>query len=134
MFIYKSKIKFSECDPAGVVFFANVFKMAHDAYEEFIVEADLGWNLFSDEEVIFPVVSAEAKYFQPLKLHDEVRIQLEVGEIRDSSYSIIYRVIKSENTETVLLKTVHVCIEKENNRKTQLPEDVKFYLSEHIRE
>ena len=39
MYQTKIKITFADLDPAGILFYANIFKHAHSAYEEMIEKA-----------------------------------------------------------------------------------------------
>ncbi len=36
MFTYKTKISLHDTDAAGIIFFANQFKIVHDAYEDLL--------------------------------------------------------------------------------------------------
>ena len=47
IFYYQTKIKLHETDAAGVIFFNNLFKIAHDAYEALLEKIN-----FSIKEIL----------------------------------------------------------------------------------
>ena len=68
MYHYQTTIRLHQTDAAGVVFFSNLFVIAHDAYESFL-ESHLPLNaILSDGVYIIPIVHAEADYLLPLAL------------------------------------------------------------------
>ncbi|HWU44058.1 MAG TPA: hypothetical protein VN132_11490, partial [Bdellovibrio sp.] len=44
VFKTKKTLTFREADPAKIMFFGNIFGFAHDAFEQFIVEAGYTWK------------------------------------------------------------------------------------------
>lgn len=133
MFSYKTKIFFPQCDPAGVIFFGEVFKTAHECYERFMAENNYEYFLFSSVELAFPIVHTEANYFSPLKLHDNVTLQLAVEKIGNSSFTIIYKFVNGDKLKAEV-RTVHVCISRETGDKENLPDKLKNILSGHLAE
>ena len=51
MFTYQTKIKLHDTDAAGVIFFANQFKIIHDAYESLLEGIEFGFaNLIRNKD------------------------------------------------------------------------------------
>jgi 1,4-dihydroxy-2-naphthoyl-CoA hydrolase len=134
MFTYKYKIKFSDCDPGGVIYFANIFNIAHQAYEEFLLHAGGNNNYFSSRKYAIPIVKAEAFFLQPLRLHEEIRILLTVESIGNSSYTIKYKFVDGNDLTKTEVITAHVVITKEDGNKTGIPEDLRNYLITNLDE
>ncbi len=131
MYTYSTKIFFAQCDPAGVIFFGEVFKIAHECYERFIDENKYEAFLFESLDHAFPIVQSDAKYYSPLRLHENVSIQLYVEQIGDSSYTLLYKFISGDKLKAEV-RTVHVCISRENGKKQTIPSRLKEILSNNL--
>lgn len=131
MYTYKTKIYFPQCDPAGVIFFGEVFKSAHECYERFIADNHYETMLFSSIELAFPIVHTESNYYSPLRLHNNVSIDLQVEKIGNTSYTIVYKFISGDKLKAVV-KTAHVCISRESGEKENLPDRLVNILSQHL--
>ena len=131
MYSYKSKIYFPQCDPAGVIFFGEVFKSAHECYERFMAENNYETMLFNSNEYAFPIVHSEANYYSPLRLHNNVSIDLHVEKIGNTSYTIVYKFLSGDKLKAVV-KTAHVCISRQSGDKESLPDRLVDILSQHL--
>jgi 1,4-dihydroxy-2-naphthoyl-CoA hydrolase len=124
-------VRLHDSDAAGVVFFANVFRIAHDVYEQFLKQ--LGYSLperFAAGDFIIPIAHAEADYLHPLRVGDTVEITTTVTEIGDSSFAMKFRIVDSDGRLLVTVKTVHVAVDGRTFRTMELPGDFKRRLSE----
>ena len=128
MYIYQTRIRLHHTDAAGVVFFSNLFVIAHDAYESFL-ESHLTLNtLLSDGAYIIPIVHAEADYLLPLTLSETLRVELSLEQMGTSSFNLGY-VIKNSKMETaVRLKTIHAVQLKDNGKTIPIPEPLRHVL------
>ena len=60
-------IHFDECDPAGIVFFAHHFRLAHQVIEAFVQNQGVSWNeWFASPDYGVPLVHVEADYKAPM--------------------------------------------------------------------
>lgn len=132
--MYKKNIKidFFDCDPGGIIFYANAFKIAHRCYEEFLASLDLERDYFADEEHLLPIVHSESDYYKPIKSHDEITVELIVSKIGDSSFELTYMFKDKSGDEKVKVKTVHVAVSRKDFSKTGLPEDLRSKLNRHL--
>lgn len=133
IFEYALRIDFSDCDPAGIIFFANLQRKAHTAYELFMKDISPERDFFADREFVLPIINAESKFYLPLKAGDEISVLLSVSILKDSSFELHYK-FKKGGKLTAEVKTVHVCVDKKSFVKTGLPENLrdalKLFLSE----
>ncbi len=88
------RIEFAETDMAGIVHFANFFRMMESTEHEFF--RSLGFSIHSEEDgttIGWPRVSVSCDYSRPLRFEDEVEIHLLVAEVRSRSirYEFIFR-------------------------------------------
>ncbi len=128
MFEYNSRINFYNCDPAGIIFFGEVFKFAHSAYELFLNHLLPETNYFNHPDIILPIIKANAEYLNPLKQGDEIKITVSVTRLLEKSFELTYNIYNKENNLCVIVETVHVCLSKHTFKKITLDENLKQKL------
>ena len=120
MFHTKIRVNFYDCDPAGIIFYANIFKMAHTAYEQLFEKISPDRNIFFDEEIVLPITHSEANYFMPLKTGQITDVSVTVPVIKESSFELNY-LFEVNGDKHAEVKTVHVCVNKTSFMKNALP-------------
>ncbi len=96
-FSYSRTIRFADTDGAGVVYFAQIFSICHEAYEASL--ASQGINLrdfFGGSAIAVPIVHAEASFRQPMFCGDRIIVTLQTQQLSPDSYEIKYEVYKPE--------------------------------------
>lgn len=124
MFDKEIKINFYDCDPAGILFYGNLFKYAHKVYEEFVQSFNMEYSYFENDKFIVPIIHTEGNYSIPMKPGDIVKVSLHVSQIRSSSFELTYKFINAESNICSDVKTVHVFVEKDTFEKTSIPKDI----------
>lgn len=125
-FTYNRVIHFQDTDAAGVVYFANVLAMCHEAYEASLVAANINLKLFfSNHAVAVPIVHASVDFLRPLYCGDEVTISVQPRLLGDSEFEVSYEVLG----ERLMAKAVtrHVCIGSDRKRLA-LGEEMRGWL------
>ncbi|MHC5082786.1 MAG: acyl-CoA thioesterase [Planctomycetota bacterium] len=117
---YTTKIRMPHVDSAGVVFYANLFVLAHECYEswleQFVCLSDL-----LEQGTHLPIVHAEADYQKPIRLWDEVTIEMKAEQIKQHSYTLEYQFKDAEGNQTASAKTVHVAIDSQTRKAIDIP-------------
>ena len=129
MFETQADVKLFDTDAAGILFFANHFRMAHAAYEAFM--KSIGWGLnrvINESECLLPLVHAEADYRGKLSLGDEFTISLK-AEVGETSFVLSYAFTDRAGDVVAELQTVHVSVDKKTGTKMPLPEGLRAGLS-----
>lgn len=127
----KYKVGFSDCDPAGIIFYSRVFEFCHKVYEELISSFNLEENYWSNQKYLVPIIKTSSKYLKPLKYNDEISIRLVVRELKKSSFELHYSIYKN-NDLSVVVSTIHVFINPKTWEKTEIPLDIKDKLFMHL--
>ena len=128
MYTYQTTIRLHHTDAAGVVFFSNLFVIAHDAYESFL-ESHLPLNtLLTDGAYIIPIVHAEADYLLPLSLSETISVELSLEQTGTSSFNLGYVIKNSKMETTVRLKTIHAVQLKDDGKTIPIPESLRQAL------
>jgi acyl-CoA thioesterase FadM len=122
MFRYTFRVAFHEVDRAGVLFFAHVFRHAHDAYESWLAGAGIRLgDLAEGRPCRLPLVHAEADYLRPLHYADEVRITLAVEAIGETSFSLVCEFRGRAGVPCARVRTVHAAVDPVTERPVALP-------------
>jgi 1,4-dihydroxy-2-naphthoyl-CoA hydrolase len=125
MFTVKRKINFYDCDAAGVLFFARIYELCHSAYEELIAGFNLEEDYWDNDDYIVPIIKSEASYHKPIKYGETITIEIKVVQLKSSSFELNYECINEKGEITDKVRTVHVCVDKKDWKKRELP--VKVY-------
>ncbi len=131
MFTYTTKIRLHDTDAAGIIFFANQFKIIHDAYEDLLEE--FGWSfqkMLKKTDFFLPIVHAESDYKTPVLVGDKIVVAIKVGHIGKTSFSFEYT-LKREKTLVGTAKTVHVTINQKTRKKIPMPSALRKALEQY---
>lgn len=124
MFKTITRIKFSDCDPAGILFFGRVYELCHAAYEEMIISFHLEEDYWSNDNFIVPIIKSEAHYHQPMKYGEEISIEISVKTLKSSSFELEYILKNRDEVECVLVNTVHVFVDKRTWKKMAMKKEI----------
>ena len=92
-FTTERKIRFSHCDPAGIVYFVNFFDMVSGIVEDWFGEA-IGFTfneMHIQRRVGFPIVNTGCEFFRPCHLGDLLVLELTVLKLGRSSIEFSIR-------------------------------------------
>jgi 1,4-dihydroxy-2-naphthoyl-CoA hydrolase len=124
-------VKLHDTDAAGILFFANQFKMVHDIYERFLKQIGFGLaERFASRDFFLPIINAEADFSQPLTVGDTIEITLSVAEIGRTSFILKYNLTNLDGISVGSARTVHVTTDPETQKKIDLPESFRLKLEE----
>ena len=138
-FIYTRIVRFRDTDAAGVVYFANVLSMCHEAYEESLMASGINLKtFFSDSAIAIPIVHADVDFFRPMHCGEKKAIHLTPQQLSHEEFAIEYEIFPAEVTEPLevgarnpavaRVLTRHVCIDSTSRTRKQMPADVSRWL------
>jgi YbgC/YbaW family acyl-CoA thioester hydrolase len=118
-------VRFGETDPAGLVYYPNIFHYLHIALEEFFA-ACCGityQRLLTDERIGFPTVNTQTEFFVPLVYGDEALIDVFVSSIGRTSATFEYSVKRASDRLLCARATqIHVAMDLDARRAVPIPE------------
>lgn len=128
MFVVSEEICFHQCDPAGYLFFAQSFVLAHQAIEKFLSNSQIGragW--FQHKTIAFPLRHAECDYQSPLKAGDLCELTVRVGKV--STSSVVFEVAAvNDGRRCFAVTSVHTAMSRADHTKVALPREVLSVL------
>ena len=134
MYLHKLTAQVHDTDAAGVIYFANFYRMAHSTYEAFMESIGYSIRYFLDSAEVVPlIVHSEADYKKPVKTGDKLTVELRIEKVGSSSYVLKYNIFNDKDEIAAALKTVHVSVDKEKRTKVPLPEKFKETLLEFLK-
>ncbi|WJW75969.1 acyl-CoA thioesterase [Thiohalobacter sp. IOR34] len=129
-FSHAITVPLQDVDAAGVVFFAHLFRYAHEAYEAFMAERGQALPaLLAAGRLALPVVHAEADYRAPLHHGEQLTMALRVAAIGEHSFTLDYRLLDAANGERARLQTVHAVLDASSRQPCPLPSGLRAALS-----
>jgi 1,4-dihydroxy-2-naphthoyl-CoA hydrolase len=125
---YETRIHLAETDAAGVLYFANILRLAHEAYEDWFHGAGLSLStVVRNRPYGLPIVHCEADFKMPLRLGDSLAVVVDVLELGARSYTLTYR-FEGPHGLAGTAKTTHVAVSPEAGTSMPIPEEVRQIL------
>ncbi|HSG76217.1 MAG TPA: thioesterase family protein [Burkholderiales bacterium] len=125
-FTTERKIRFSHCDPAGIVYFVNFFDMVNGVVEDWFGEA-IGFTfneMHIQRRVGFPIVNTGCEFFRPCHLGDLLVLELSIAKLGRSSieFAVLGRVAGDEKFRA---RHKVVLMSLESQRALPIPTDLR---------
>ncbi|HET9855336.1 MAG TPA: acyl-CoA thioesterase [Methylomirabilota bacterium] len=88
------KVRWSEADPAGIVFYPRFFEWFDLGTAGLFEALGLPWReLFPAERIVgVPIVETGARFASPVRFGDLVRIRTTVSEVREKTFRVEHEV------------------------------------------
>ncbi len=130
--IFKRKVRFGDCDSAGVIHFHNLFRYAHEAWEESLDIYGIPFNeIFPSagfsQNIVMPIVNSEGKFFLPIKLGDFLEIKLIPKKINNHIFKVKTDFI-IKNIKVAETINLHCVIEYNTKKKVDIPKKLELWI------
>ena len=134
-FLTERKIRFSHCDPAGIVYFVNFFDMVNAIVEDWFAEA-VGFDfeeLHIQRRVGFPIVNTGCEFFRPCHLGDRLQLELAIARLGNSSieFAVTGRVGGEEKFRA---RHKVALMSLDSQRAMPIPEDMREKMRPYVKE
>jgi 1,4-dihydroxy-2-naphthoyl-CoA hydrolase len=134
-YTYCRTIRFADTDAAGVVYFANVLSICHEAYEASLAAAGIELNrFFRSELAAVPIVHAEIDYFQPMRCGEQYEVEVSPTLLKPDKFEVQYRIraldqiAQADDRVIGRATTIHLCIEPQSRQRLPLPLELQQWL------
>lgn len=123
------RVRFRDCDPAGILFNSQTQAIAHDVYENWILDKVSNYgDWFDNPQFAIPLRAAKVDYLRPLKAGDEFEAQLVVETLGSTSFQLNCRFLKGQHLCSEI-QTTHVFLDKESGAAMPIPEELRVKLA-----
>lgn len=129
-FTYNRTIRFQDTDAAGVVYFANILAICHEAYEDSLAASGIELkSFFTNLSIAIPIIHTSANFFRPMFCGDEIIVELVPQQLSSNKFTINYQIFNPTTDELVAKATTnHVCIDATNRTKKDLSDELIKWL------
>ena len=130
--LLEKKVKFGDCDSAGVIHFHNLLRWAHESWEESmeiygINLKEIFPSIKNDTKKIFPIINCEANFLYPIQLGDKLKINILPKKINNHLFEVNISFYK----DTIIVaktKVIHCVLDVIDRKKVYLPESLELWI------
>lgn len=120
--------QFHDADPAGIMFFGNVYAKAHGTYEMFIEHLGFSWKeWFANETWAVPIRHSSCEHLAPIFPGQTYEVECHLEKIGSSSFTMKYA-FKSSKAIHAEVTIVHAFIDLKKKAKCEMPSVVRERL------
>jgi 4-hydroxybenzoyl-CoA thioesterase len=109
VFTVERRVRFADCDAAGIVFFPRYFEMLNGVVEDWFagpLQASFR-ELHVNRQVSVPTAAVEARFIAPSRLEDDLTFALTVTKLGDASCGLRHRIsagaqLRFEASQTIV--------------------------------
>ena len=133
VFTTERRIRFSHCDPAGIVYFVNFFDMISGCVEDWFRDAvGLPFNeMHLVRRLGFPIVNTGCEFFRPCHLGDQLVLELAIGKLGSSSIEFRIRG-RVDDEEKFLARHKVALISLDTLRALPIPDDLRAPMLAYV--
>jgi len=128
------RIRFSDCDPAGIVFYPQYFVMFNGLLEDW-VDGPLGVgfaDLVSRRRIGLPTVRLEADFRAVSRFGDDVLLSLAVERLGGRSLTLDVRCTAAAGGELrMAMRQVIVTTSLDTHQAVDIPPDLRAAIQQH---
>lgn len=129
-FVVKKHIYLRDTDATGVLYFNQLLRLALEAFEDFLISKQLPLrDIFDRKDFLLPIVHTEADFSAPLRVSDQISIEVAVEKIGESSLSMRYTFYDTKSRSAVgSALIVHVAVDRNSFQKIPFPQEFRAIL------
>ena len=128
-YTHECTIRFDQADPAGIMFFGQVFFLAHEAFEKFVISTGFSWEeWFANSKWGTPIRHSEANFQRPMRPGKSYQINVTVARLGESSMTIRYVFMRDAHVHCEV-QIVHTFIDIKEITKMPIPTEVRTRLA-----
>lgn len=124
-------IRFSDCDPAGIVFYPQYFVMFNGLVEDwFNDQLGIGYEaLVGQRRTGLPTVHLEADFRSVSRFGDRVRLALGLDRLGRRSLTLALRCLGGDGATRMQMRQVLVTTSLNTHRAIDIPDDLRTALN-----
>ena len=131
----KHKIHFSECDPAGIVFYPQYFVLFNDLIESWFDEMlpEEGYHgVIGGRRVGMPTVRLEVDFKAVSKMGDEVWLAIDVERLGEKSLTLAWACTGADGLLRMAAHQTIVTTSLDTHQSIGIPDDIRVAIENAI--
>ena len=117
------RVRYSETDQMGYVYYGNYPQYFEIARTEMMRKYDLTYKNIEEMGIMMPVVSLNIQYKRPAKYDDLLHVKVWVEKIPTTRMEFSYEVYNQENKLLATGDTILVFVSEKTRRPVSMPDD-----------
>lgn len=134
-FAHAVNVRFQDVDAAGIVFFARVFDLFHDAYVEALRAHGIELATVLEERVwAAPLRSCDAQFRRPMRFGEQLVVEVRASFV-DRDMVLQYRVVSAADESIVHATgtTTHAFVDRATFKRVDPPAAVRAAVESSVR-
>lgn len=135
VFTHEQPIRFSHCDPAGIVYFPHFFEMVYVAIEDWFdqaIEPNLETRL-RQERIGFPTVNTRCDFYRPCRVGERLALEISIAQLGRSSLQFLVSG-RVGGEERLLVRHMNALVSLESLRAVPIPETLRARMAPYVTE
>ena len=130
----KHKIHFSECDPAGIVFYPQYFILFNDLIEAWIDSLlPEGYHgVIGARRIGMPTVHLEADFKAISRMGEEVSLSLDVERIGEKSLTLAWACTGADGVVRMAARQTIVTTSLDTHKAIEIPDDLRAAIGRTV--
>jgi 4-hydroxybenzoyl-CoA thioesterase len=132
-FTHRQAIRFSHCDPGGIVYFPHYFEMVYEAIEDWFdtaIEANLESRLRRDG-IGFPTVNTQCDFFKPSRVGDRLDLEIRVARLGRSTVEFLVSG-RVAGEERLRFRHLIALVSLATLRAVPIPDELRARIEGHV--
>lgn len=127
-------IRFSDCDPAGIVFFPQYFVMFNGSVEDWVTDAlGIGYRkLVIDRRVGLPTVHLDVDFTAISYMGEQVQLEIEVVRLGSKSLKLEHRCVGADGVLRARVEQVLVTTSLDTHESIEIPADLRAAIERNL--
>jgi YbgC/YbaW family acyl-CoA thioester hydrolase len=128
------KVLFGDCDPEGIVYTPRFSYFALEATHEamHIMLGAPSITALKKMGILTPVRAFDLEFLAPVTWDDELKLEVQVSEIKQHSFSFIVRGFLKANILSFSASITYVTVSSDKKEKIQVPEKLVGALNKRL--
>ena len=131
-FNWPHKVKFADCDPAGIVFYPRYVEMIHNTVEDFLENIGFGYtDLIIKNKKGVPTVHLDIDFNESSRLGDKLSFNLRLKKIGTSSLAMTIDCLHGDDLR-LSANMIIVHIDLATNKSEPWPNEMRTKFTDYL--
>jgi len=130
----KHKIHFSECDPAGIVFYPQYFVLFNDLIESWFdtMLPDGYHGVIGPRRIGLPTVHLDVDFKAVSKMGDDVWLSIDVERIGQKSFTLAWSCTGADGVVRLAARQTIVTTSLDTHKSIAIPDDIRAAIERTV--